>query len=114
MDQVLTGLRGRVSCRKEVKGKGSKMRAVKRKAAGEVKTARVVIRKLSSKGQVTVPKAVRDALGIHSGDAIAYEIDGDVIRLRRCEPFDAAFHAALSATLDEWATKEDEEAFRDL
>jgi len=30
------------------------------------------------------------------------------------EPFDTAFHDALSATLDEWTTPEDEEAFRDL
>lgn len=33
---------------------------------------------------------------------------------RRVEPFDAEFHAALSLTLDEWNTLEDEEAFRDL
>ncbi len=31
--------------------------------------------------------------------------------LKRTEPFDAAFHAALSATLDEWSSPEDEEAF---
>ena len=30
------------------------------------------------------------------------------------EPFDTAFHDALSATLNEWVTSEDEEAFRDL
>jgi len=30
------------------------------------------------------------------------------------EPFDRAFHAALSETLTEWSSAEDEEAFRDL
>ncbi len=70
--------------------------------------------KLSSKGQVTLPKAVRDALGVQPGDLIAYEVEGDTVRLRRLEPFDAAFHAALSQTLDEWASEADEEAFRDL
>jgi AbrB family looped-hinge helix DNA binding protein len=70
--------------------------------------------KLSSKGQVTLPRKIRLALGARAGDMIAYEVEGDVVRLRRLEPFDAAFHAALSNTLDEWATEADEEAFRDL
>jgi hypothetical protein len=31
------------------------------------------------------------------------------------DPFDAAYHEALSATLaDEWSSREDDEAFRDL
>lgn len=29
-------------------------------------------------------------------------------------PFDKAYHAALSATLEEWHSPEDDEAFRDL
>lgn len=45
---------------------------------------------------------------------IAYEVQNGTVILRRAEPFDAAFHKALSATLDEWTTPEDEEAFRDL
>ena len=72
------------------------------------------ISKISSKGQVTLPKEVREAAGLQPGDMIAYEINGDVITLRNVEPFDVAFHAALSNTLDEWATPEDEKAFRDL
>lgn len=57
---------------------------------------------------------MREALGAKTGDLIVYEVEGDVVRLKRIEPFDAAFHHALSSTLDEWATDEDEEAFRDL
>jgi metal-responsive CopG/Arc/MetJ family transcriptional regulator len=30
------------------------------------------------------------------------------------QPLDAAFHASLLATLEEWSSPEDEEAFRDL
>ena len=67
--------------------------------------------RLSSKSQVTLPRAVREALGARPGDTILYEVDGNVVRLRRLEPFDAAFHKALSSTLSEWATDEDEEAF---
>jgi hypothetical protein len=33
---------------------------------------------------------------------------------QRDSPFDAAYHAAVSETLEEWASPEDEEAFRDL
>jgi AbrB family looped-hinge helix DNA binding protein len=72
------------------------------------------ISKISSKGQVTLPKEVREAVGLHPGDMIAYEVKDGVIVLRHVEPFDAAFHAALSNTLDEWATPEDDKAFRDL
>ena len=67
--------------------------------------------KLSSKSQVTLPREIRNALGARPGDTIVYEVEGNVVRLKRLEPFDAAFHKALSNTLSEWATDEDEEAF---
>ena len=70
--------------------------------------------RLSAKSQVTVPKEVREALGVRPGDLIAYEIDDGAVSLKRVEPFDEAFHKALSETLDEWASPEDDEAFRDL
>ncbi|MBI1766333.1 MAG: AbrB/MazE/SpoVT family DNA-binding domain-containing protein, partial [Acidobacteria bacterium] len=64
--------------------------------------------------QVTLPKEVRAALRAKPGDVIAYEIEDNVVYLKRVEPFDAAFHKALTHTLNEWASAEDEEAFRDL
>jgi len=70
--------------------------------------------RLSSKCQVTLPKKVREVLGARRGDTILYEVAGNLVRIRRAEPFDKAFHAALSSTLDEWMSEEDEQAFRDL
>jgi len=70
--------------------------------------------KLSSKGQVTIPSEVRDSLGLGTGDLVGYEIRGEEVVLKRVEPLDAVFHAALSGTLEEWGSPEDEEAFRDL
>lgn len=70
--------------------------------------------KLSSKGQVTIPVEVRTKLGLEPGDVVIYEIEEERAVLHRAEPVDVAFHAALSDTLDEWSSPEDEEAFGDL
>lgn len=70
--------------------------------------------RLSAKSQVTIPKEVRDRIGLKPGDSVVYEVRNGVIMLKRMEPFDAAFHAALTETLDEWSTQADSEAFRDL
>mgnify|MGYP006310738797 CR=1 FL=1 len=70
--------------------------------------------RISSKGQVTIPAEVRKALDLEAGDLIVYEMDGDVVKLKKMESFDAAFHLAVSETLEEWNSDEDEEAFGDL
>lgn len=70
--------------------------------------------KLSSKSQVTLPKEVRAALDAQPGDVIAYEIEDNVVYLKRVGPFDAAFHKSLAASLDEWTSDADEEAFNVL
>jgi AbrB family looped-hinge helix DNA binding protein len=36
-----------------------------------------VAARVTSKGQVTVPKAVRDALGIAEGDELVFRVEGD-------------------------------------
>ena len=69
---------------------------------------------LSSEGQITVPKEIQDLLSLKPGDLITYEVQKGAVIVKRVGPFDVAFHQALSATLDEWNSPEDDEAFRDL
>lgn len=37
---------------------------------------------ITSKGQLTVPKEVRDRLGLRSGDRVVFEFEGDSVRLK--------------------------------
>lgn len=43
--------------------------------------------KMTSKGQVTVPKAVRDALGIKAGDDVVFRVQGNRAVLARTPDF---------------------------
>ncbi len=43
--------------------------------------------KMSSKGQITVPKAVRDALGIGEGDDVVFRVEGNRAVLARTPDF---------------------------
>jgi len=73
-----------------------------------------MLSRLSAKSQITIPKRAREAIGAGPGDLVIFELADGVLILRKAEPFDAAFHGAVSETLDEWNSPEDEEAFRDL
>jgi antitoxin PrlF len=46
-----------------------------------------VAAKLTSKGQVTVPKAVRDALGLKEGDDVIFRVEGNRAVLTRTPNF---------------------------
>lgn len=41
---------------------------------------------VTTKGQTTLPKAVRDALGLGPGDRLRYVIDRDGVRLLKAQP----------------------------
>jgi AbrB family looped-hinge helix DNA binding protein len=42
-----------------------------------------VAARLTSKGQITLPKVVRDALGLHAGDQVVFRVEGDRAVLAR-------------------------------
>ena len=72
------------------------------------------ISKLTKKYQATVPEVVRKKLNLNAGDIIAFEIDEDIIKLRKARPIDIEFTNALVPTLNEWNSQNDEEAYNDL
>ena len=69
---------------------------------------------LTTKGQVTIPKGVRDALGLKRGDLVSWELEGESVRLRVVSPLDLNDLRGVQAGLTEWGSDEDESAFADL
>lgn len=43
---------------------------------------------ISEKGQVTIPKPMRDAFGIRPGDRLEFDVVGDAIRIRKSPDLD--------------------------
>ena len=70
--------------------------------------------RLTSKYQATVPRPVRECLGVGAGDTIAFVVEGGRVWVRRAEPLDREFARAVSGTLSEWLSPADEEAYREL
>ena len=70
---------------------------------------------VDSYGQVTIPKAVRDALGLKRGDLVSWELEeGESVRLRVVSPLDLGSLRGVQAGLTEWGIDEDDVAFADL
>jgi AbrB family looped-hinge helix DNA binding protein len=69
---------------------------------------------ITSKGQTTLPREVREALSLKPGDQVVYEIEAGAVMIRKLAPLDAAYMRALQTTLSEWNSPEDAEAYDDL
>ena len=70
--------------------------------------------RISAKGQTTIPKRIRDGAGMREGDLLVFELELDRVVIRRVRKAEDMELAALQSTLSEWASAEDDEAWRDL
>lgn len=76
---------------------------------------KIATAKLTSKSQASIPAKVRKQLGLKPGDTIAYELSDDgSVTLRKAQPLDVVYSAALGATLTEWAGDIDEQDYAGL
>jgi antitoxin PrlF len=66
---------------------------------------------MTSKGQLTVPKAVRERLGLEPGDYVLFEIEADSATLKplRRQTIESLFNSLTGATLP-YAGREAERA----
>ena len=73
---------------------------------------RMIVSKLTSKAQTTIPQPIRVALGLQPGDELSYEIvDGRVMlnKVQRGTTTDDPFR-----TFEEWRSEADARAYADL
>ena len=72
------------------------------------------VARISTRGQTTIPKSIREAAGLYVGDTLAFETEGEQVVVRKV--FQGSNDAAQNAseTMNEWRSVEDEEAWRDL
>jgi antitoxin PrlF len=68
----------------------------------------MIVSKITSKAQTTIPVAVRKALSLREGDLVGYRIEnGQVIMTRAAGPLDDDPFALFS----EWGSDADREAY---
>jgi len=70
--------------------------------------------KLTTKYQTTIPQSVRQLLQLDAGDAIAFDISNETVYVRKARSVDLAFAQNLEGTLQEWNSKADQDAYREL
>ena len=77
-------------------------------------TRHVAASRLTRKYQATIPAEVRRVLQLKQGDVVQFEIAGERVTLRRQTSADRAYLRGLQATLSEWESSYDDEAYREL
>jgi len=78
----------------------------------EIKTV-----KITEKGQIAIPKDIRELEGFEEGDKIAILAFGDRIELRPLKQFSERMFTAFASEKSlakDWLSKEDEEAWKNL
>ena len=70
--------------------------------------------RITAKGQMTIPKKVRETAHLSAGDLVAFVVEDDRVQFRKVVPGGDEYLRAIQGTLGEWNSPEDEEAWRDL
>jgi antitoxin PrlF len=70
--------------------------------------------RITSKGQMTIPRRVRQAANLAEGDVVTFAVEGETVTLRKLRSEDDAYLGGVQETLSEWNSAEDEDAWRDL
>jgi antitoxin PrlF len=65
--------------------------------------------KITDKGQITLPKPVRESLQVGSGDAVVFEVRKGEALIRKLPTLDPAWTQAVQTTLSEWEDSLDDE-----
>ncbi len=73
-----------------------------------------LISQITQKYQATIPKAVREKLGIEKGDYISFEIQEGGVLIKKVSSIDWEYLESVSDTLSEWSSEADEEAYHHL
>lgn len=71
----------------------------------------MIVGKITAKSQTTIPKAVRNALGIKPGDEVGWEIDGDSVTIIKVNSTEGDPFIGNFSTFTEWASDADCKAF---
>ena len=72
------------------------------------------ISRITARGQATIPKRIRDEVDLRDGDVISFEVEDDHLIVRKVTRAQDDYLQGLSRTMSEWASPEDEDAWRDL
>lgn len=74
----------------------------------------VELARLTARGQTTIPKRIREAADLRQGDLLAFDLIGKELRVRKVPQASDEYLRAVTETLEEWNSREDELAWRDL
>lgn len=65
--------------------------------------------RVTSKGQITVPKSIRDQLDLTTGDSAGFDVRGSEVVIRRLPRVEREWATSVQTTLAEWQDDLDDE-----
>ena len=72
------------------------------------------VARIGARGRTTIPKTIREAVGLHAGDLIAFEIESDRLLVHKVVSERGEYLHGLGDAMPEWLSPEDEHAWRGL